>query len=408
MTSAVTSTPRALAARTTSTEPRVDRWQTCSREPTCWASRQSRAMTASSATLGQPARPSRAETSPSFIWAPSVRRGSCACWAITPSKALTYSSARRISSGSLTQTPSSLKTRTRAAESAIAPSSASCSPAQADGDGPDRVHVAVAGVAAEPVHLLDHAGEVGDRVGVRHRVHRGEPAQRGGPGAGLDRLGVLAARLAQVGVQVDQARAARPARRRRRTSASAAARPAPIAAITPSASSRSVGSPPRTRPRRGRGSAVIGGPPGGSGRRSGSGRPGRPAPAGRSRRRASAPPRSRYSTAIRTLTPLATCSTMVERTESATSEAISMPRFIGPGCITTACSGSAAIRLGVEAVAAAVLARRGEEGALHPLALHPQHHHHVALGQRPVEVVARPRPARRRRPPAAASAAPPG
>ncbi len=33
----------------------------------------------------------------------------------------------------------------------------------------------------------------------------GEPAQRGGAGAGLDGLGVLAAGLAQVGVQVDQA-----------------------------------------------------------------------------------------------------------------------------------------------------------------------------------------------------------
>ena len=60
--------------------------------------------------------------------------------------------------------------------------------------------------------------------------------------------------------------------------------------------------------------------------------------------RASAPPSSRYSTAIRTLTPLATCSTIVDRAESATSAAISTPRFIGPGCMTMACSGSRAIR----------------------------------------------------------------
>src|SRR6202044_271138 len=59
---------------------------------------------------------------------------------------------------------------------------------------------------------------------------------------------------------------------------------------------------------------------------------------------ASAPPSSRYSTAMRTLTPLATCSTIVDRAESATSAAISTPRFIGPGCITMACSGSCAIR----------------------------------------------------------------
>ena len=58
---------------------------------------------------------------------------------------------------------------------------------------------------AQPPHLLDHAGGVGDRVGVGHRVDRGVAAERRGPRAGLDRLGVLPARLAQVGVQVDQA-----------------------------------------------------------------------------------------------------------------------------------------------------------------------------------------------------------
>ncbi len=86
-------------------------------------------MIASSATAGQPARPSRPDSSPSFIWAFWVSRGSWACWAMTPSNALTYSRARRISSGSLTHLPSSEKTRTRAAESAIAPSSARRSPA---------------------------------------------------------------------------------------------------------------------------------------------------------------------------------------------------------------------------------------------------------------------------------------
>ena len=61
--------------------------------------------------------------------------------------------------------------------------------------------------------------------------------------------------------------------------------------------------------------------------------------------RASAPPSSRYKTAMRTLTPLATCSTIVDRAESATSAAISTPRFIGPGCITMACSGSCVTRV---------------------------------------------------------------
>ena len=77
---------------------------------------------------------------------------------------------------------------------------------QPDGDRADRLHVDQPGLAAEPPDLLDDAGRVGDRRGVGHRAHRGVAAERRGPRAGLDGLGVLAARLAQVGVQVDQAR----------------------------------------------------------------------------------------------------------------------------------------------------------------------------------------------------------
>ena len=47
---------------------------------------------------------------------------------------------------------------------------------------------------------------------------------------------------------------------------------------------------------------------------------------------------------MRMETPLATCSTTVQRSESATSAVISMPRTIGPGCMTMACSGIFAIR----------------------------------------------------------------
>ena len=162
-------------------------------------------MIASSATAGQPRIPSTPDMVPSFICASSVSRGSWACWAMTPSNALTYSSARRISTASETQMPSSENTRTRAAESAIAPSSASRSTCEPDGDRADRPHVAVAGRLAEVPDLLDHTGRVGDRVGVGHRVDRGEATACGRARAGLDRLGVLAAGLAQVGVQVDQA-----------------------------------------------------------------------------------------------------------------------------------------------------------------------------------------------------------
>ncbi len=130
VTSAVTFQPFDLAQRTISTEPAVETWQTCRREPTCAASSTSRAMIASSATAGQPPSPSSPETWPSFIWAPSVSRGSWACWATTPSKAFTYSSARRMITASSTHLPSSEKTRTLAAESCIAPSSASFLPSR--------------------------------------------------------------------------------------------------------------------------------------------------------------------------------------------------------------------------------------------------------------------------------------
>ncbi|BFO19876.1 hypothetical protein SHKM778_62640 [Streptomyces sp. KM77-8] len=79
-------------------------------------------------------------------------------------------------------------------------------PFQADGDGADGLHVAVAGLLAEPPDLLDHAGGVGHREGVGHGEDAGVAAARRRAGAGQDGLGVLAAGLAQMGVQVDQAR----------------------------------------------------------------------------------------------------------------------------------------------------------------------------------------------------------
>ena len=47
--------------------------------------------------------------------------------------------------------------------------------------------------------------------------------------------------------------------------------------------------------------------------------------------RSGASPRSRYSTAILTATPLVTCLRITEWGPSATSESISTPRFMGPG-----------------------------------------------------------------------------
>jgi hypothetical protein len=76
---------------------------------------------------------------------------------------------------------------------------------QPDGDGADRLHVDQAGLAAQPPDLLDDAGGVGDRRRVGHREDGRVAAEGRGARAGLDRLGVLAARFPQVGVQVDQA-----------------------------------------------------------------------------------------------------------------------------------------------------------------------------------------------------------
>ena len=59
--------------------------------------------------------------------------------------------------------------------------------------------------APELEHLAHHAGAVDGRVGVGHGHDGGVAAEGGGPGAGLDRLGLLPAGLAQVGVEVDQA-----------------------------------------------------------------------------------------------------------------------------------------------------------------------------------------------------------
>ena len=67
------------------------------------------------------------------------------------------------------------------------------------------VHVA-ASCGAEVLHLAHHRRAVDGRIGVGHGHHGGEPAQGGAPGAGLDGLGVLPAGLAEMDVQIDEAR----------------------------------------------------------------------------------------------------------------------------------------------------------------------------------------------------------
>ena len=112
MTSAVIEIPCALAHFSSSTVPAVEAWQMCTRARASRARIASRATMDSSAERGQPAKPSFAALGPSWATAPTVRRGSSACWAISTPSPLAYSSARRMISGSCTQIPSSENIRT--------------------------------------------------------------------------------------------------------------------------------------------------------------------------------------------------------------------------------------------------------------------------------------------------------
>ena len=202
-------------------------------------------------------------------------------------------------------------------------------------------------------------GVIVDRIGVRHARDRGEAAGNRRRRAGRDRLLVLLARLAQMHVDVDQARAPRSS--------------PDCTAMTLRAVGRQVLADPRDR--------------------------GHPRSARRTRRRVLAPdrrrvrlfssnvssvaprcllaPASRYSTAIRTATPLATCSRITEYGPSATSESISTPRFIGPGCMMMTSGCARRSRCGRQPEQREVLARRRDEVAVHPLVLDPQHHDDV-------------------------------
>ena len=84
--SAVTGSPSALARRTSSTEPAVERCRKCTGAPVSRTSAMSRATIASSAAAGMPGMPSRLDQHPSCMAPPAARRSSSQCWArVTPS-----------------------------------------------------------------------------------------------------------------------------------------------------------------------------------------------------------------------------------------------------------------------------------------------------------------------------------
>ncbi len=161
--------------------------------------------------------------------------GSCACWETTPPKARTYSSARRITRAScdavavVGEDPDP-----RPGSGAMRPSSASSSPARPLVTAP--TGWTSTSPAARPRSRMRSAASAVSVTGLVLAIASTavKPPTRGGPRAGGDGLGVLAARLAQVGVEVDESRAARPARRRRARRRPASGVDAPTSAITPS------------------------------------------------------------------------------------------------------------------------------------------------------------------------------
>ena len=153
-----------------------------------------------------PRAPAATRPRPSCACAPPVSRWSSACWAITTSSAVAYSSALRMISGSCTQRPSSENIRTCAGERAIVPSSAIRSPRSPTVTAPTGC-TSTSPTSAPRRRTCSATTSVSTTgVGVGHREHGGEPAERRRGRARRDRLGLLAARLAQVGVQVDEPR----------------------------------------------------------------------------------------------------------------------------------------------------------------------------------------------------------
>ena len=75
-----------------------------------------------------------------------------------------------------------------------------------DGDGADGIDARATGALGLADDEADRRLIVRDRIGVRHRADRGESAGRRGARARGDRLDILAARLAQMAVHVDEAR----------------------------------------------------------------------------------------------------------------------------------------------------------------------------------------------------------
>ena len=119
--------------------------------------------------------PSRDETEPSCMCPPRDRPASSACWAITPPRSATYSIARRSSPASATEAPSSVKIRTPASHISSRWAESQPIPPLRDGSGQ-----ATSQRPGERLTRLTMWAAIEGRLGVGHRHHRGVTARRGG------------------------------------------------------------------------------------------------------------------------------------------------------------------------------------------------------------------------------------
>ena len=205
MTSAVTSMPCALAQRSTSTEPAVETWATWTREPVWRASITSRATITSSAMPG----PAGQAEAPGQLALVAARRRSGECRVLG---VLGDDAAERLDvlqrashhAGVVDALPVVGEDGDAGSRAVHQPELGELLAAETAGDRADRLDVDESGLAAELPDAGGGLGGVGDGTRVGHREDRRVTAERGGLRAGEHGLGVLAAGLAQVGVQVDE------------------------------------------------------------------------------------------------------------------------------------------------------------------------------------------------------------
>ena len=164
----------------------------------------SRATIADSAEEGWARMPARVETAPSFMAPPadSVRSSQCCTMVEIERARVLHRPAHQLG----VHHRLAVVGDGHAARFLELPHLGQLLAAEPPGDGADRVDPHHARRSRAVDDELGHRAAVVGRRGVRHRADGGEPARRRGARPGGDVLFVLLPRLAQVGVQIDEAR----------------------------------------------------------------------------------------------------------------------------------------------------------------------------------------------------------